>query len=928
MNVGQFCDILEERAGQPIYRRIVVSVDGKGKKHPRGEKNTMTPEQIKAHRGYPKQHEIPSKAFTHYSIALKHLPGVFCVDIDEKSDKVNNHPLFQRLIGDDCYRVETNKGYHNFISIPDAPAFTNELKVFNDFEGDLLGKDGATGNNIWETKCRIIDGSCIPEYSWEEFVGFSNINVSSLNKMSKKEQKTKVLREKREKLEKKEAEKVDKDPEGINVADAPSQEIIQGYINRIKNTDKHYDNWVQMGIALHTCSGGKAWGRKMWLSWSMTDNQKRCDLPNFEDDLETKWGTFNYPPLADEEPRPPLGWKSLRFWANQDSPLNPYEAHYKEGGISKLVAEMNKELCFNCQTGEIIRVFLNVGKHEDNGWGTFKFPAINQAFKKYTFYIENDEGKKRKANPADLWNECLDRRDVKRIAFDARPDGSADPNIFNIWKGFAMSPEEAEVYDEDDCQPILDHIFDIWCQGNQEHYDYVMNWFSHILQLPYVKIGTLLALQSEQGAGKGIIFEIIGLIMGTSTFSQTATMSNILGDFNGGIEGKVLVDLDEAFWGGEKALMGKMKNLITEKSQLINKKCKEAYQIENTTAFCITTNNVLFAGIEKGDRRHMCLKLDNKYAGCETPESKVYFEGLRGTSGKKGVPKKVYGAFAKVLYTRDLSGFRPNRIPHTDLQQDQIERGWDTTTRWWYHLLTDGTFGLPDYEKEYKNSDGAKKTEYDVRMENWGFIKNKVNGRHAQSKIVSKTKKLVRYVREDAQGKMDAVPGETEKEYIERCYTKYPLCSEMKGIRDKHNGFIEQQVVFQGEDVCEEETNIHTTYKGYYPKHLYDTYKKAVASGSCGYGKAETYESWTKSIKVFYEPDPKRHGKDADGKRDTTWEYKSIVELRKLFNTSQQHNYIWDEGSEITSSVGSLIECDGIGNVPDDYQLLIDDDDI
>ena len=51
MNVGQFVKNLEKDVGHPIYRRIIVQ-SVKGKKQPRGEKNTMTPQAIGAFRGY------------------------------------------------------------------------------------------------------------------------------------------------------------------------------------------------------------------------------------------------------------------------------------------------------------------------------------------------------------------------------------------------------------------------------------------------------------------------------------------------------------------------------------------------------------------------------------------------------------------------------------------------------------------------------------------------------------------------------------------------------------------------------------------------------------------------------------------------------------------------------------------------------------
>ena len=881
----------------------------------------MTPQAIGAFRGYDEKCQNKHQEYTDWSIALKHCPGYWLVDCDEKTEKALQSPLIAKLIADDCYSTETKKGFHYYIKCPDAPTdFTNELDVFKDFQGDLLGRD--KGNNVWETKSRMVEGNHFAEFSWAELS--EHLNMDTIKKTSARDKKKKELKKARIELKKKKQKaSVDDDPEGFDDP-APADAQILGYLKRI-NTDKNYDEWLRVGICLYNIYKGKSIGRKFWVEWSAR-NKKKHD----EDTTEEKYMTFK------SDHPDPLGWKSLRQMANKDDPQNIYEEAYNKGkatggtaadGEDKLTLLMNNEIMFNTNTGEIIRVFLNVGKHEANKWNTFKMPAITQAYIKYTFYITITEATgetpavMRKVNPAAIWNSNNNRRDVKRIAFDARPDGERDPNIFNIWQGYNVNSEDAQVFDEDDADAILDHIFNIWCQGNTEHYDYVINWFAHILQKPWIKIGTLLALKSDQGAGKGIIFDMIGKIMGTAHYSQSASMANITGDFNGGIEGKVLIDLDEAFWGGEVKMMGKMKNLITERSQLINKKCKEAYEVENTTAFSITTNNNLFAGVEKGDRRHMCLNLDNKYAGIETPETRVYIEAVRGAGSGKEVPEKIYGAFAKVLYNVNLDGFRPRKIPRTELLQDQIERGWGSVVRWWKDCLSDGNFGLPDYDQQYKNGDqlseySTKKTEYDVQMETYGFIKDKVNGRSEVETYQTKVKTLVGAYRKSVPvEERESRKGETKDKYIERVFTNCPwsqCAGEGIKIHPEMNTCQEAyecgDVVWQGETQYEMKEMTSTIYKGYLPRWLYSQYEKASKTGAVGFSKAETYNNWRKEMKKMWDYKEKKHRAVAGtNQREMTWEVIDIKHMRVLFNKAQQWEYDWDEGEEIMPQMGGVV---------------------
>tara|TARA_R110000803_G_scaffold157221_4_gene221648 strand:- start:933 stop:3740 length:2808 start_codon:yes stop_codon:yes gene_type:complete len=932
MNVGQFVKMIEKEVGHPIYRRIIVQ-SVKGKKKPRGERNTMTPEAIGAFRGYDEKCQNKGQEYTDWSVALKHCPGYWLVDCDEKTEKALQSPLIAKLIADGCYSTETKKGFHFYIKCPDAPTdITNELDVFKDFQGDFLGRD--KGNNVWETKSRMVEGNHFAEFSWAELS--EHINLPSTAKTSAKDKKKKELKKARVELKKKKQKaSVDDDPEGFDDP-APEDAQIKGYLDRI-NTDKHYDDWLRVGICLFNIYRKKSKGLKFWMEWSQRNTEK-----NDDDTTEEKYDTFkiNHPD--------PLGWKSLRQMANTDDPQNIYEEAHKSGGADKLTLLLNKELMFNTNTGEVIRVFLNVGKHEANKWNTFKMPAITQAYMKYTFFITLEDGKKVKTNPAAIWNSNGNRRDVKRIAFDARPDGERDPNIFNIWQGYNVNSEDAQVFDEDDADAILDHIFNIWCQGNTEHYEYVINWFAHILQKPWIKIGTLLALKSDQGAGKGIIFDMIGKIMGSAHYSQSASMANITGDFNGGIEGKVLIDLDEAFWGGEVKMMGKMKNLITERSQLINKKCKEAYEVENTTAFSITTNNSLFAGVEKGDRRHMCLNLDNKYAGIETPETRVYIEAVRGAASGKEVPEKVYGAFAKFLYNVNLDGFRPRKIPRTELLQDQIERGWGSVVRWWKDCLSDGSFGLADYDKQYKNTgandynSGQKKTEYDVSMECYGYIKDLVNGRIVQETYPVKDGVLRMAFRKSCSELLrDPKMGETKKQYIERVFTEFPWHQGSSAGIKNPDAFSASSmtpayyycgdIVWDGEAQYKMKKKTHTLYKGYNPQWLYQQYVEASKTGSVGFSKAETYNTWRKEMAKMWNYKEKKHGAVAGSdKREKTWEVIEIKHMRVLFNKAQQWEYDWEEGEEIMPEMGGVVEQGHypgqMGNVGMEDGCMIDDE--
>ena len=935
MNIGAFAENLEKEVGTPCIRYIRVIEETKTrkdgskykKKIPFGEKNNMTPQAISLFRGYDIRSSNPTQCFTDYSLYLKHMPGIWCIDIDTKADDVLAKELPQRMIDAGCFATETNKGYHFYIKCPDAPTdFTNEIEVFKDFKGDFLGRD--LGCNVWEKKTRKLDGNHIMEFEWSDLSQY--LDIEKMNEESRADKKKRLKLEKaKARLEKLKADN-EPDPEGINSPFTDGQ--VQSYLDRIKNVEghsKHYDDWLKIGACLYNTYQGKNKGLRMWIDWSSKSPK------HDEDQNEESWETFK------KDHPDPAGWKTLRFMADTDSPTNIYQGAFmsrKDDGFNAqkdAVAElMNERIMWNRMTKEYIQVYDDIQKTEEGRWGSYKNQQMVEEFEKHCFFAEGPNGKPREYNPFDLWKKSPKRKEVRCIEFD--PKNPDNPNIFNLWQGYAISPEEADVYDEDDAQPLIDHIFRIWCQGREDHFTYVINWFAHILQRPWHKMGVLLALQSEEGAGKGVVMEAIARIMGSCHFSATANANSIIGDFNGGLEAKCLVDLDEAVWGGDIKQMGKMKNIITEQSQEVNKKHKEAYKIKNSTNFMITTNNDLFAGVEKGARRYACFRLDDRYAGVATQESNEYFRQIRGGSTDSCPSLAVCGAFAKYLYKRDLSAWSCRQLPRTDLLQDQIERGWNSVVRWWWDMLQDGRWGLPDYNEQYKNcltgyGDAIKKTEYDVNMEYFGFVKDKVNGRittEAYSEIVG-IKKY--WQRKDFNGSIMPQDGETKKQFLKRVYL-----DPSNDYRYKHmaitdsNGYPKEYAVkWEGFDIPLKETKYKEIYKGYNPKWLWEVYCDAVKSNKVGHSRSpETYNAWCQKMRKITDVNTRKHGSGSN--QETTWECHTLADCREKFNRSQSWTYNYDEEDEVITpqNGGKIVETDGPGQqLPHGCLIDIDSDD-
>ncbi len=457
-----------------------------------------------------------------------------------------------------------------------------------------------------------------------------------------------------------------------------------------------YNDYLFVGMALHNITNGDEVGLGLFKKFHSCYNNVNGTKRN----PAQKWKSFG---ISDKTNK--LGITTLRKFYEKVNPVKnmTLQSVFMSGGDdlkskkTKMLKEMNERLIFVKETGDYIildkkPVLLEDGTNIMKPCWYLKTPSkakdhFNKEKFSYTYTDENDKTKEIKINPFNVWCEWIERREVRAIGFD--PKQKNNPDIFNLWNGFNISKEVADGYDPKLAQPILDHIKELWCKGNEEHYNYVLNLFSHYIQKPHIKTGVLLALKSKQGGGKGIILEKLGQIIGDDHYCQNSNAKFLFGDFNGQLEGKILINLDEAFWGGDKALEGVVKNKITERRQTINKKNKENYVIDDYANYIITTNNDWFAGTSEDDRRHYCLELHNKISGRMNKKTKEYVKPVLDAPAE---------AFANILYNRDISDFCPRIFKKTDLLQEQVERNWNSVKVWFHQTLKDGGFTDKDHK--------------------------------------------------------------------------------------------------------------------------------------------------------------------------------------------------------------------------------------
>jgi hypothetical protein len=283
------------------------------------------------------------------------------------------------------------------------------------------------------------------------------------------------------------------------------------------------------------------------------------------------------------------------------------------------------------------------------------------------------EGPKAKmVNPVDLWLDHKDRREYRQIIFDPGRDIAG---CYNLWKGLAVQPHKG------DWSVFSDHLRNVICDGNEDHYRYLLSWMAHtVQQLGGERPGVSIVLRGKQGTGKGCFVENFGRIFGNH-FVHVANQRHFTGNFNFHLKDCLLLHADEAFWAGTKADEGMLKYLITEPHLVIEPKKKDAFSVTNRIRLIVSSNNswAVPAGLE--ERRFFVLDVSDRHQ-----QDHKYFGELFQLMRNGGTEAMLYD-----LLEMDVSGLNLREAPRTEALFDQIKQSMDGFTSFWFERLKEGT---------------------------------------------------------------------------------------------------------------------------------------------------------------------------------------------------------------------------------------------
>lgn len=463
-----------------------------------------------------------------------------------------------------------------------------------------------------------------------------------------------------------------------NVADEDLEkpvppEQIKRMLDSIDPNDLSYDEWLRVGLAIKSQLQGDE-GLEMWDKWSKGGDRYKAN------ECQTRWHGF-----ADAGT---IRIGTLFFYA-KDAGYQPHDDDVNVNKYDVLVESLNKMYAIVTVGGKI-KILREKGDGDAiNGHydllGKDDFRTLLQ---NETTMVATPRGEKR-ISVADIWLAHESRRTYAN-GMGLFPDYNVPNGWYNTWNGFSIEPRKGK------CDLFLKHIEEVVCSGDEDNYNWLLDWCADSVQDPANPKGTAVVMRGEEGAGKGTLANVIGELFG-SHYRHLIDDSHLLSNFNAHMIDALFVFADEITWGGNVKSSGKLKGMITERHLVGERKGVDAVGYRNMIHMMIASNSDWVIPAGTNSRRWFMLDVSAHKIG-----DKDYFDSIDGEMDNGGRE-----AFLYFLLNRKIeSNLRV--APKTKALEEQRLRSSanDTTLQWWINRVEARVIEVPEV-KEFDPDNAA-----------------------------------------------------------------------------------------------------------------------------------------------------------------------------------------------------------------------------
>ena len=335
--------------------------------------------------------------------------------------------------------------------------------------------------------------------------------------------------------------------------------------------------------------------------------------------------------------------------------------------------EMNRRFAIVLRGGKCC---VMVKPHSPEASPSYIMP---DAFRAYYAHLKaegiDDKGEKRLFDVAKEWWKSPHADRFRDVIFD--PTGKAAPDVFNLWRGFAVKPRAGR------WNRMAEHITDVICDGKAERVRWLTAWMARLVQDPGElrgpKPGVVPCLRGGQGSGKGVLWNSFRLLFGGHALQLTEPKS-LAGGFSGHLEQCLFCFADEAFFAGDPSIVGRLKAIITEPVLMIEPKGFQSFQVPNYINLAMASNEAWMVPAGEDERRFCVFDVSPRRVGQHD-----YFAAI--------IKERDQGGLAAMLHdllALDISGIELKNYPRTAALMDQKLQSAGSVVRFWHECLSTG----------------------------------------------------------------------------------------------------------------------------------------------------------------------------------------------------------------------------------------------
>jgi len=484
-----------------------------------------------------------------------------------------------------------------------------------------------------------------------------------------------------------------------------------------------YDDWLNIGMALHYVSGGSDEGFEIYQDITNGINH----APGDDAEIEKKWNGFN-----DSKSNTPVtggtfltiaknhgctidhNFKPMDYFQDETReapeektqpkarPVALKKPDSKKWGIredrefsderDEVVTRLNYlgySVLQGAKEGRIFKAFrdehgcLDVTELSPQ---CFKTSVARMSYRE--ILLNNGKNPTTKMHDADnVWTKSRSRKEYKGITFKPNPE----KGMLNLWDVNPIPCERVK----GNVNLVLQLIEKIMCNGNTEKANYLIQYFAHIMQRPEVKPRVVPIFIGVEGTGKGCLTNgILGGIL-KSRYTLVDTRDGVKNKFNKDLAYRFLIILDEACWQGDTELQSILRSRTGNKKVSVEEKFGSKYMVDDFARYIITANTADSVKIQESNTRYLIFKNADKYL------NHPIYEKIWGAIESDKLCEKFYDYLMDI----DLTAYTPHKFPkHLDDEGADTKVGDDIFREYLFDLFEENPRALW-YKKGVRCSD-------------------------------------------------------------------------------------------------------------------------------------------------------------------------------------------------------------------------------